>query len=96
VLAYSPLLAGAYTRADRSFAGQYLGPDTDARVAALGTVAKEVGATLNQVVYAWMIESDPPVIPLVAASTTEQMQENMGALEIELSAEQMAQLNAAA
>ena len=93
MLAYSPLLTGAYTRADRSFAEQYLGPDTDARVAALHSVAKEVRATLNQVVYAWMIQSDPPVIPLVAASTAEQMEENLGALEIELSAEQMAQLN---
>ena len=93
MLAYSPLLTGAYTRADRSFAEQYLGPDTDARLAALHSVAKEVGATLNQVVYAWMIQSDPPVIPLVAASTAEQMEENLGALEIELSAEQMAQLN---
>jgi aryl-alcohol dehydrogenase-like predicted oxidoreductase len=93
MLAYSPLLSGAYTRADRSFAEQYLGPDTDARVAALHNVAREVGATLNQVVYAWMVQSDPPVIPLVAASTTEQMEENLGALEIELSAEQMAQLN---
>jgi aryl-alcohol dehydrogenase-like predicted oxidoreductase len=62
-------------------------------LAALRSVAKEVGATLNQVVYAWMIQSDPPVIPLVAASTTEQMEENLGALKIELSAEHMVQLN---
>jgi len=47
-------------------------------------------------VLAWMAQSDPPVIPLVAASTTEQMQENLGALEIELDAEQMARLNDAA
>ena len=93
MLAYSPLLTGAYTRANRSFAEQYLGPDTDARVAALNAVAGEAGATLNQVVYAWMMQSDPPVIPLVAASTAEQMRENMGALEIKLSAEQMARLS---
>ena len=95
MLAYSPLLSGAYTRADRGFPGQYLGPDTDARLAALKTVAQEVGATLNQVVLAWMVQSDPPVIPLVAASTVEQMRENLGALEIELSAEQMARLDSA-
>jgi aryl-alcohol dehydrogenase-like predicted oxidoreductase len=93
MLAYSPLLSGAYTRADRSFPEQYLGPDTDARVAALHSVAREVGATLNQVVYAWMVQSDPPVIPLVATSAAEQMEENLSALEIKLSAEQMAQLN---
>jgi aryl-alcohol dehydrogenase-like predicted oxidoreductase len=95
MLAYSPLLNGAYTRADRAFSGQYLGPDTDVRMAALQAVAAEVGATANQVVLAWMVQSDPPVIPLVAASTVEQMGENLRALEIALSPEQMARLNEA-
>ncbi len=49
----------------------------------------------NQVVLAWMVQSDPCVIPLVAASTVEQMRENLGALEIGLSADQMALLNGA-
>jgi len=93
MLAYSPLLSGAYTRTDRSFSEQYLGPDTDARLAALKVVAEEVDSTANQVVLAWMVQSDPPVIPLVAASTVEQMRENLGALKIKLSAEQMIRLN---
>ena len=95
MLAYSPLLSGAYTRAERPFSEQYLGPDTDARLAALKKVAGEVGATLNQIVLAWMVHSDPYVIPLVAASTKEQMEENLGALDIKLSAEQMEHLNSA-
>jgi aryl-alcohol dehydrogenase-like predicted oxidoreductase len=95
LLAYSPLLSGAYTRADRAFQEQYLGPDTEARLATLRAVARELGATLNQVVLAWMVQGDPPVIPLVAASTAEQMQENLGALQVELSVEQMARLNSA-
>jgi aryl-alcohol dehydrogenase-like predicted oxidoreductase len=96
MLAYSPLLSGAYTtRPDRAFDEQYLGPDTNARMAALKTVAEDMGATLNQVVLAWMEQSDPPVVPLVAGSTVEQMQENLGALEIELSSEQMAYLDEA-
>ncbi len=33
LLAYSPLLRGAYTRPDRLFPEQYVGPDTEARVA---------------------------------------------------------------
>jgi len=95
LLAYSPLLGGAYARPDRPFAEQYLGPDTDARLKVLKKVAQEVGATPNQIVLAWMVQSDPVVIPLVAASTPEQMQENLEALEIKLSAEQMAYLNEA-
>jgi aryl-alcohol dehydrogenase-like predicted oxidoreductase len=96
MLAYSPLLGGAYTRADRSLSEQYLGPDTDARLTALRAVAEETGATLNQVVYAWMLQSEPPVIPLMAASTMRQMEENLGALGIELDAGQMTRLNSAA
>jgi aryl-alcohol dehydrogenase-like predicted oxidoreductase len=93
LLAYSPLLGGAYTRADRAFADQYLGPDTDARVEALRAVAEETGATANQIVLAWMVQSDPGVIPLVGASTVEQLQEDLGAQDVKLSTEQMARLN---
>lgn len=95
LLAYSPLLNGAYTRADRDFQEQYRGPDSDARLATLHVVAAETGATANQIVYAWMMQSEPPVIPLMAASTDEQMKENLGALDIALSVEQMDRLNKA-
>jgi aryl-alcohol dehydrogenase-like predicted oxidoreductase len=93
MLAYSPLLGGSYTRADRPLPQQYVGPDSDAHLAALKAVAEEVGATPNQVIFAWMMQSDPPVIPIFAVSTDEQMAENLGALEVKLSAAQMARLN---
>jgi aryl-alcohol dehydrogenase-like predicted oxidoreductase len=93
MLAYSLLLSGAYTRADRAFPEQYLGPDTDARLAALKVISGEVGATANQIVLAWMVQSDPVVIPLVGASAVDQLEESLGALAIELSADQMARLN---
>mgnify|MGYP005842163647 FL=1 len=95
LLAYSPLLGGAYTRPDRPVPDQYTGPDTDARLAALRTVAAAHGATPNQIVLAWMLHSDPVTIPVFAASTPEQMAENLGALDIALTAEQMAQLDGA-
>ena len=53
----------------------------------------EAGATASQVIYAWMTQSDPPVIPLVGASTIEQLEENLGALEVRLSPEQMKHLD---
>jgi len=95
LLAYSPLLGGAYTRADRPLPEQYAGPDSDARLAALRAIAGEKGATLNQIVLAWMAHSAPCVIPVFGTSTSDQMQENLGALAIELSADQMARLNSA-
>lgn len=93
-LAYSVLLGGAYTRSDRPLDAVYRGPDSDARIAALNAVAGETGATLNQVVLAWMMQSDPSVLPLIAAGTPAQLQENIDALQVTLSAGQMAQLNA--
>ena len=52
-------------------------------------------ATPNQVIFAWMLQSDPPVIPLMAASTDEQMEENLAALDLKLSDAQMTRLNTA-
>ncbi len=95
LLAYSVLLRGAYTRDDRPLPEQYIGQDSEARMAALKTVAKETGASPNQVILAWMLHSDPPVLPLIAASNPEQLQENLDALEIQLSDEQMNRLNTA-
>ncbi len=93
LLAYSPLLRGAYTRSDRPFPEQYVGPDTEARVAVLKAAAEEKRATANQIVLAWMIHSEPCVIPLVAASTTDQLRENLGALNIALGVDDMVRLN---
>jgi aryl-alcohol dehydrogenase-like predicted oxidoreductase len=95
LMAYSPLQGGAYTREDREFPDPYQWPDTEKRLAVLKAVAAEAGATVHQVVLAWMIRSDPPVIPVIAASTEAQMAENLGALEVELSEKQMERLDGA-
>jgi len=95
LIAYSPLMKGAYDRADRAFPAEYTGPDADARLAALRAVAEEVGAKPTQVVLAWMLHSTPPVIPLFSASTVEQLQSNLQAVEVKLTAEQMERLNTA-
>ena len=69
LLAYAALLAGAYARNDREFPPQYRGTDAGARLAALRQVAANRGITVNQVILAWMLHSDPFVLPLIAAST---------------------------
>jgi aryl-alcohol dehydrogenase-like predicted oxidoreductase len=95
LLAYSPLLAGAYTRSDRPLAAQYLSEDNQARLKALHSVAAECGATPNQVILAWMLQSKPMILPVFAASTPEQMDEDICALKLDLTEAQMKQLNAA-
>ncbi|MEZ4666397.1 MAG: aldo/keto reductase [Anaerolineae bacterium] len=92
LLAYSVLQSGAYSRPDRQLRKELIGPDNDARLAALRAVAKETGATVNQVVLRWMRQSTPSVIPLIAASDLTQLDENLGALDIELSPDQMNRL----
>jgi len=95
LIAYSPLMKGAYDRADREFPAEYTGPDAGARLAALRAVAEEAGAKPTQVVLAWMLRSTPPVIPLFSASTIEQLRSNLKAVEVKLTVEQMERLNKA-
>ena len=95
ILAYSSLLSGAYTRPDRPLPEQYRGPDADARLAALREIAAAHGVTPNQVILAWLVQQTPPIIPVMAASTDAQMAENLAALELKLTAEEMATLNGA-
>ena len=95
LIAYSILAQGAYTRDDRPVPAQYAGTDSDERLAALKQVAGETGATPNQVIIAWMLQGDPPILPIIAGSRPEQVEENLGALDIVLSPEQVERLTAA-
>ena len=95
LVAYSPLLNGAYTRSGKHLDRAYDHPGTRARLAALDRVVKETGATANQVVLAWLIGGEPPVVPLIGASSVAQLDESLAAVDLQLSAEQRQLLNAA-
>ena len=92
VVAYSPLLQGAYTRADKPLWGGYDHPTTRARIAALHDVGREIGATPNQVAIAWILAQD--VVPLVGASTVAQLDEALDAVDLTLDDELLARLDA--
>lgn len=93
LLAYSPLLGGAYTRADVPLPEEYRGEASEARLAVLREIAAEAGATPNQVVLAWLRQSSPVALPVIAASTSEQLAENLGALAVTLTPNQLRALN---
>lgn len=95
LVAYSPLLAGGYTREDKPLGADFEHAGTPARLAALREVAAESGATVNQVVLAWLIGGEVPVLPLVGASSVEQLDESLAAADLELTADQRAKLDAA-
>jgi aryl-alcohol dehydrogenase-like predicted oxidoreductase len=95
LVAYSPLLNGAYTRPDKELDRGYDHPGTRARLEALDQVVKDTGATANQVVLAWLIGGELPVVPLVGASSVAQLDESLAAVDLRLSAEQRQLLDAA-
>ncbi|MFE7411733.1 aldo/keto reductase [Streptomyces laurentii] len=93
-VAYSPLLAGAYVRDDKPLGPGFAHAGTEPRLAAVREVAAETGATVNQVVLSWLVGGDIPVIPLIGASSLAQLEENLGAVDLELTTEQRARLDA--
>ncbi|MDN0200113.1 aldo/keto reductase [Streptomyces sp. S.PNR 29] len=94
LVAYSPLLKGAYTHPDR-LPRDFDHPGTPARLAVLHEVAKETGATVNQVVLAWQIGGELPVVPLAGVSSVAQLEENLAAVDLQLTPEQRARLDGA-
>ena len=58
-------------------------------------MAKDADATVNQVVLAWLIGAAIPMIPLVGASSVAQLDESLAGVDVELTAEQRARLDAA-
>jgi aryl-alcohol dehydrogenase-like predicted oxidoreductase len=100
LVAYSPILKGVYDdpakRRDHYLMQTYRGPDTDARFAALDEVAAEVGATPNQVVLAWLMrQTSPPMVTLIGPRTPQQYESALPALDVKLTDEQAARLDAA-
>ncbi len=93
MVAYSPLLTGSYVRADRPLGPEFDHPGTPARLAALHAVTEETGATANQVVLAWLMGGEVPVIPLVGASSVAQLDESLAAVDLELTPEQRQRLD---
>lgn len=95
LVAYSPLLQGAYVREDKPLGAEFDHPGTPVRLAALRDVAKETGATVNQVVLSWLLGGEIPVIPLIGASSLAQLEESLAAVDLELTADQRARLDEA-
>jgi aryl-alcohol dehydrogenase-like predicted oxidoreductase len=93
VWAYSPLIKGAYVHPDR-LVEAYDHPGTTRRLAALDSVAAELGVTRNQVVLAWLVGGTPAITPMVGCSSVAQLDEALTGVRLMLSAEQRAHLDA--
>ena len=91
LIAYSPLLRGAYIREDRPLAAQYRHHDSESRMTTLLEIAQELDLTANQVVLAWMIGRG--VIVISGASKKEQLDESFKGFDIDLSDETLDRLD---
>jgi aryl-alcohol dehydrogenase-like predicted oxidoreductase len=84
--AYNTLMFGAYTREDRPIQDIYHHPGTTRGLAVLREIAGELGASVNQVVLAWLIGGDVRTVPIVGVSSLAQLEEALGALDLTLDA----------
>lgn len=95
LVSYSPVLKGAYSVPERRHPEfgpmtNYVGPDSDARLAALDEVVAQTGATGNQVALQWMLaQSEPAALPLIGPRTFDQYLECIEALDVKLTASQI-------
>lgn len=56
-------------------------------------VSKEVDASPAQIALAWLVQAHESVIPILGARTLEQLEDNLGCLEVELSADHLDRLD---
>jgi aryl-alcohol dehydrogenase-like predicted oxidoreductase len=70
-------------------------PKNDALVTALRSLAAQRGATPSQLAIAWVLGRGASLVPLVGARTRAQLRDSLGALDLRLSPEDLAQLESA-
>jgi aryl-alcohol dehydrogenase-like predicted oxidoreductase len=64
-------------------------------VEALRQIAQEQNATVAQVAIAWVLSRGNDIIPLIGARRRERLNEALGALELQLSEDDLAQIETA-
>jgi aryl-alcohol dehydrogenase-like predicted oxidoreductase len=66
----------------------------DALVAALARIAAERGTTPSQLAIAWVLAKSPTIVPVIGARTRTQLAESLGALDVALTPDEVARLEA--
>jgi aryl-alcohol dehydrogenase-like predicted oxidoreductase len=84
-----------YNIKNYSLDSHYQSPENKIRLTTLREVADELRATPIQVVIAWLIQSKPEVIPILGVDNKGQLDDNLHALDIELSEDQIFKLSTA-
>jgi aryl-alcohol dehydrogenase-like predicted oxidoreductase len=83
-LPWYPMVAGKILKTDHSSAST------------LGAIAERHGATVAQILLAWLLHRSPVMLPIPGTSKVEHLEENIAAAGLKLSAENLAEIEAAA
>ena len=67
-----------------------------ALVELIGKVARQKGATPAQIALAWLLAQKPWIVPIPGTTKMHRLEENLGAIEVELSTEDLHELGTAA
>jgi aryl-alcohol dehydrogenase-like predicted oxidoreductase len=62
----------------------------------LGRIAKQKGATPAQVALAWLLAQRPWIVPIPGTTKLSRLEENMGALEVKLTSDDLREIDSAA
>ncbi len=100
LLAYSPLafglLSGKYIGDDHApgrmslfpqFGARYRKPEVDGAIVAYANLARKHGLTPTQLALAWVVRRWYVASTIIGATTLEQLEENLGCLDVKLTAE---------
>src|SRR5882762_2541608 len=109
ILAWSPLAKGVLTgkyhgegkadgaRLTNAGMKEFLPEEQRAAriISAVKSVSAQVGRSMAQVALAWLRHQTVPVVPIIGARRVSQLQDNLGSLDLVLSAEQLHSLDGA-
>jgi aryl-alcohol dehydrogenase-like predicted oxidoreductase len=82
----------------RAYLPRFTGDNRARNEALVGTLARlaaERGTTPSRLAIAWVLAKGPMIVPLVGARTRQQLEDSLGALDVALSPEDVARLEAA-
>ncbi|MDH2425004.1 aldo/keto reductase [Sphaerisporangium sp. TRM90804] len=77
------------------FGGSSRAGELGSRFAAFAEVARDYGVSAQQVCLAWMLAKSPVVIPIPGSSRPETIRDSVAAVDLKLTAEEVARLDAA-
>ncbi|MCP2637405.1 aldo/keto reductase [Microbacterium sp. HD4P20] len=92
---YTSLLLGAYDRDDRPLPDEYRHPGNVRRMKVLSEIASERGVQRGQIVLAWLSGAQPGLVPLVGCSDVDQVERAVTGVQLHLTGEERARLDAA-